>query len=70
METKPAISLVVSLGKALKGIPPALRGRQLAITAINNELQKKSKTKNYADKVMPGSPKVDLGNARCPMFNV
>ena len=34
METKPASSLVVSLGKAINGILPALGVRQLAITRI------------------------------------
>ena len=31
VKTKPVISLVVSLGKALNGIPPPLSGRQVTI---------------------------------------
>ena len=34
VETKPASSLVESMGKALNGIPRVLSGRQLAITRI------------------------------------
>ena len=40
VKTKPANSLVVSLGKALNGITPALSGRQLLVITIIKQIKK------------------------------